>query len=89
MIREPTIRPNIGYSMIIYNGEVETLRHIIDSKLAQYPAKDRVIVYYYKIKEMQSYADEIRGVVFYSRVGEIERKREIIDMLIEGEEQLF
>jgi superfamily II DNA helicase RecQ len=27
--------------------------------------------------------------VFYSGVGEIERKREIIDMLIEGEERLF
>jgi hypothetical protein len=25
MIREPTMRPNIGYSVIIYDGEVETL----------------------------------------------------------------
>jgi hypothetical protein len=34
IIREPTIRPNIGYSVITYDGEVETLRHIIDGKLA-------------------------------------------------------
>jgi hypothetical protein len=34
MIREPTVRPNIGYSVITYDGEVETLRHIIDGKLA-------------------------------------------------------
>jgi hypothetical protein len=34
MIREPTMRPNIGYSMITYDSEVETLRHIIDGKLA-------------------------------------------------------
>jgi hypothetical protein len=52
IIREPTVRPNIGYSVITYDGEVETLRHIIDGKLAQYPAKDRVVVYYYKIKEI-------------------------------------
>jgi superfamily II DNA helicase RecQ len=89
MIREPTIQPNIRYSVITYDSKVETLQHIIDSKLAQYPAEDRVIVYYYKIKEIQLYADEIRGAVFYSRVGEIKRKREIIDILTEGEERLF
>lgn len=89
MIRESTVRPNIGYSVITYDGEVETLRQIINGKLAQYPAEDRVVVYCYKIKEMQSYADEIGGAVFYSGVGEIERKREIIGMLTEGEERLF
>ncbi|KAL1582253.1 hypothetical protein WHR41_09118 [Cladosporium halotolerans] len=30
MIRESTVRPNIGYSVITYDGEVETLRHIIN-----------------------------------------------------------
>jgi ERCC4-related helicase len=89
MIREPTVRPNIRYSVIIYDGEVETLRHIIDGKLAQYPAEDRIVVYCYKIKEIQLYADEIGGAVFYSGVGEIKRKREIIDILTEGEERLF
>jgi superfamily II DNA helicase RecQ len=89
MIRESTVRPNIGYSVITYDGEVETLRYIINGKLAQYPAEDRVVVYCYKIKEMQSYADEIGGAVFYSGVGEIERKREIMGMLTEGEERLF
>jgi hypothetical protein len=68
---------------------METLRHIINGKLAQYPAEDRIVVYCYKIKEMQSYANEIGGAVFYSGVGEIERKREIIGMLTEGEERLF
>jgi superfamily II DNA helicase RecQ len=38
---------------------------------------------------MQLYADEIGGAVFYSGVGEIERKREIIAILTEGEERLF
>jgi len=89
MIRESTVRPNIRYSVITYDGEVETLRHIIDSKMAQYPAEDRIVVYCHKIKEMQSYADEIGGAVFYSGVGEIERKREIMAMLTEGEERLF
>jgi superfamily II DNA helicase RecQ len=46
-------------------------------------------VYCYKIKEIQLYADEIRGAVFYSGVGEIERKREIMGILTEGEERLF
>jgi superfamily II DNA helicase RecQ len=89
MIRESTVRPNIRYSVITYDGEVETLRHIINGKLAQYPAEDRIVVYCYKIKEMQSYADEIGGAVFYGGVGEIERKREIMAMLTEGEERLF
>jgi superfamily II DNA helicase RecQ len=89
MIRESTVRPNIRYSVITYNGEMETLRHIINGKLAQYPAEDRIVVYCYKIKEMQSYADEIGGAVFYSGVGEIEQKREIIGILTEGEERLF
>jgi hypothetical protein len=48
------MRPNIRYSMITYNSEVETLQHIIDSKLTQYPTEDRIVVYCYKIKEMQS-----------------------------------
>jgi superfamily II DNA helicase RecQ len=89
IIRESTVRPNIGYSVITYDGEVETLRQIINGKLAQYPVEDRVVVYCYKIKEMRSYADEIGGAVFYSGVGEIERKREIMGMLTEGEERLF
>jgi superfamily II DNA helicase RecQ len=89
IIRESTVRPNIGYSVITYDSEVETLRQIINSKLAQYPVEDCVVVYCYKIKEIQLYADEIGGAVFYSGVGEIERKREIIGMLIEGEERLF
>jgi superfamily II DNA helicase RecQ len=89
MIRESTVRPNIRYSVITYDGEIETLRHIINGKLAQYPAEDRIVVYCYKIKEMQSYADEIGGAVFYSGVGDIERKREIMGMLMEGEERLF
>jgi superfamily II DNA helicase RecQ len=38
---------------------------------------------------MHLYASEIRGAVFYSRVGEIEQKREIIGMLTEGKERLF
>jgi superfamily II DNA helicase RecQ len=89
MIRESTVRPNIRYSVITYDGEVETLRHIVNGKLAQYPAEDRIVVYCHKITEMQSYADEIGGAVFYSGVGEIERKREIVAMLTEGEERLF
>lgn len=51
----------------------------------EYPAEDRVVVHCYKIKEMQSYADEIGGAVFYSGVGEIERKREFMGMLTEGD----
>jgi superfamily II DNA helicase RecQ len=89
IIRESTVRPNIQYSVITYDGKVETLQQVIDGKLAQYPAEDRIIVYCYRIKDMHSYASEIRGAVFYSRVGEIKRKREIIGMLTEGEEQLF
>jgi hypothetical protein len=38
IIRESTVRPNILYSVITYDGEMETLRHIINGKLAQYPA---------------------------------------------------
>lgn len=34
IIRESTIRPNIGYSVITYDSKVETLRHIINGKLA-------------------------------------------------------
>jgi superfamily II DNA helicase RecQ len=34
MIRESTVRPNIRYSVITYDGEMETLRHIINGKLA-------------------------------------------------------
>ncbi|KAI7053814.1 hypothetical protein KC339_g18639, partial [Hortaea werneckii] len=89
MIRESTVRPNIRYSVITYDGETETLRQFIDGKLAQYPAKDRIVVYCHKIKDMQSYASEIGGAVFYSDVGEIERKREIMGMLTTGQERLF
>jgi superfamily II DNA helicase RecQ len=46
-------------------------------------------VYCYRIKDMYLYASEIGGAVFYSGVGEIKRKREIIGMLTDGEERLF
>jgi hypothetical protein len=46
-------------------------------------------VYCYRIKDMHSYASKIRGAVFYSRVGEIKQKREIIGILTKGEERLF
>jgi superfamily II DNA helicase RecQ len=90
MIRESTVQPNIRYSVIVYNGEsVDTLRQVIDGKLAQYPAEDRIIVYCYRIKDMESYADEIGGAVFHSGIGNIERKREIMSILTKGEERLF
>jgi hypothetical protein len=38
---------------------------------------------------MHLYTSEIGGAVFYSGVGEIEQKREIIGILTEGEERLF
>jgi hypothetical protein len=38
---------------------------------------------------MYLYASEIGGAVFYSGVGEIKRKREIIGILTDGEERLF
>ncbi|KAK5109717.1 hypothetical protein LTR85_002282 [Meristemomyces frigidus] len=89
IIRESTVRPNIRYSVITYDSEVETLRQVIDSQLAQYPAEDRIIVYCYTIKAMHSYASEIGGAVFHSGVGDIERKREIMAILTRGEERLF
>ena len=46
-------------------------------------------MYCHKITDMQSYASEIGGAVFYSDVGEIERKREIVRMLTTGQERLF
>jgi superfamily II DNA helicase RecQ len=46
-------------------------------------------VYCYRIKDMHLYASEIGGTVFYSGVGEIKQKQEIIGMLTEGEERLF
>ena len=89
IIREPTTRPNIRYSVITYNGETETLRRIIDGRLASYLARDRIVVYCRTINEIKTYAEEIGGVSFYSKVGEIERKREIMKMLTEGEERVF
>jgi hypothetical protein len=38
---------------------------------------------------MQRYAGEIGGMTFYSGVGDIERKREIMRLLTEGEERVF
>jgi hypothetical protein len=46
-------------------------------------------VYCYRIKDMHLYASEIGGAVFYSGVGEIKQKREIIGMLTDSEERLF
>ena len=89
IIREPTTRPNIRYSVITYDGETETLRRIIDGRLASYPARDRIVVYCRTINEIKTYAEEVGGVSFYSKVGEIERKREIMKMLTEGEERVF
>ena len=89
IIREPTTRPNIRYSVIIYNGETETLRRIIDGRLASYLARDRIVVYCRTINEVKTYVEEIGGVPFYSRVGDIEYKRKIIKMLSEGNERVF
>lgn len=61
------------YSVVTYDGEVETLRQVIDGSLARYPSEDRIVVYCYTIKEMKSYPDEIGGAVFYSGVEDIER----------------
>jgi hypothetical protein len=38
---------------------------------------------------MHSYTSEIGGTVFYSRVGEIKQKREIIGILTKDEKRLF
>ena len=89
IIREPTTRPNIRYSVITYDGETETLRRIIDGRLASYPARDRIVVYCRTINEIKTYAEEIGGVSFYSKVGEIERKRKIIKILTKGKERVF
>ena len=89
IIREPTTRPNIRYSVITYDGETETLRRIIDGRLASYLARDRIIIYYRTINEIKTYVEEIGGMPFYSGVGDIERKRKVIKILTEGEERVF
>ena len=89
IIREPTTRPNIRYSVITYDGETETLRRIIDGRLASYLAGDYIDVYYRTINEVKTYVEEIGGVPFHSRVGDIEYKREIIKMLSEGNDRVF
>jgi superfamily II DNA helicase RecQ len=89
IIRESTVRPNIRYRVVPYDGESATLQQMIADKLAQYPAADRIVVYCRTIREMHRYAEEMGGAVFYSTVGDIQRKREIMRMLTEGEERLF
>ena len=91
IIRESTVRSNIAYSVIAYNGKEEDafIAAAVEAKLAQYPAEDRIIVYCRSIAQMKHFAEVIGGVIFHSTVGNIAQKRDIVAMLTEGTERLF
>ena len=91
IVRESTVRSNIAYSVIAYDGarEDEFVGQMVKAKLSQYPANDRIIVYCRTIAQMKHFAEEIGGMVFHSAVGNIAKKREIVAMLTSGDERLF
>lgn len=91
IVRESTVRPNIAYSVVAYDGVEENVfvAATIQAKLAQYPAQDRIIVYCRTIAQMQSFAQTIRGTIFHNKVGDIAKQWDIVGKLTTGEERLF
>ena len=91
IIRESTVRENIGYSVVAYDGAEEDsfVAATVQAKLAQYPSEDRIIVYCRTIAQMRHFAESIGGTIFHSTVGDIAKKRDIVSMLTSGDERLF
>ncbi|KAK6433365.1 hypothetical protein LTR95_010457 [Oleoguttula sp. CCFEE 5521] len=91
IVRENTVRSNIAYSVVAYDGKEEDafVAAVVTAELARYPAEERIIVYCRTIAQMKHFANAIGGVVFHSTVGNIARKRDIVAMLTEGKERLF
>ncbi|KAK5729458.1 hypothetical protein LTS12_027345 [Elasticomyces elasticus] len=91
IIRESTVRANIAYRVVAYNGADEDVfvAATVQAKLAQYPAEDRIIVYCRTIAQMKHFAEVVGGIVFHSTVGDMAKKRDIVAMLTEGNERLF
>ena len=89
MVRESTVRPNIAYSVVAYDGTDEdtAVQQVIESALARYPIQDRIIVYCRTIAQMKYFAEVIGGTAFHRKVGDIVQKRDIIAMLTSGEER--
>ncbi|KAK3619759.1 hypothetical protein LTR22_025864 [Elasticomyces elasticus] len=75
IIREITVRPNIAYSVVAYDGRNEEA--FITAAVAA------------KFSAMEHFAEVIGGIVFHSTVGDMAKKRDIVAMLTEGHERLF
>ena len=91
ILRDRTVRPNIGYSVEEYDEEeeVEFLRELVERKKAQYPASDKIVIYCRTIDQVKQFARELDCTAFWRTAGTEKEKAEILNQLTGGTERVF
>jgi superfamily II DNA helicase RecQ len=91
--RGSTTRPNIQYLVEPYESKQEdaSIQAIVDQKRQQYPLPGQIIVYCAAVEQTKSVAELLGCSAYYRDIGngDAQYKRQILDRLILGQEQVF
>lgn len=80
IIRGPTTRPNIRYSVFEHDVDVEeitAIRDLVEQKLQEYPAPAKIIIYGSKIETIEEIGRELGYHVYQAKVGSGREKEHI------------
>jgi superfamily II DNA helicase RecQ len=89
--RGSTTRANIQYLVQPYDIKEEeiSIQVLVDQKRQQYPLPGQIIVYCASVKQTELLAELLGCSVYHRNVGNALYKREILDRLVLGQEQVF
>jgi superfamily II DNA helicase RecQ len=80
VFRAPTSRPNIAYSVVEYEADVEELaavQELVNQKLEQYPAPAKIIIYSSNIDTIDEIGAELGCHIYHASIGSPETKGRI------------
>ena len=80
IFRAPTSRPNIAYSVVEHEAEVEELsavQTLVEQKLEQYPAPAKIIIYSSTIESIEEIGARLGCHIYHASIGSPEAKSRI------------
>ena len=91
ILRDTTTRPNIQYSIIEFKREEEeeVIRELVGRKRRENPSPGQVIIYAKSIEQTKRLAQVLGCQAYFRKVRTEEKKREILQSLVRGRQQVF
>ena len=91
ILRDVTTRPNIQYSVVEFEREEEeeAVKELVERKKRENPSPGQVIIYAKSVEQTKRLAQVLGCQAYFREVGSEEKKREILQSLVRGRQQVF